>query len=48
MKVALLGLGVMGRGMALRLCATGHEVSVYHKGRKEPLETSVAPVLSGG
>jgi 3-hydroxyisobutyrate dehydrogenase len=30
-KVALLGLGVMGQGMALRLLAAGHDVAVYNR-----------------
>ncbi len=31
MKVALLGLGIMGQGMALRLVAGGHDVTVYNR-----------------
>jgi len=46
MKVALLGLGVMGRGMALRLCAAGHEVTVYNRtpGRATEVEKAGAVV----
>lgn len=48
MKVALIGLGVMGRGMALRLLAVGHPVAIYNRtpGRAGDVETAggvVAP-----
>ncbi len=33
MRVAVLGLGVMGGGMAARLLANGHEVSVWNRTR---------------
>jgi 3-hydroxyisobutyrate dehydrogenase-like beta-hydroxyacid dehydrogenase len=39
MKVGFLGIGSMGRPMALRLLAAGHELSVWNRteGRTEPL-----------
>jgi len=39
MKVGFLGLGKMGKQMALRLLAAGHELSVWNRteGRTEPL-----------
>jgi 3-hydroxyisobutyrate dehydrogenase-like beta-hydroxyacid dehydrogenase len=39
MKIGFLGLGAMGRPMALRLIAAGHELAVWNRteGRTEPL-----------
>ncbi len=39
MKIGVLGLGKMGTAMALRLIATGHELSVWNRteGRSKPL-----------
>src|SRR5208283_5312490 len=39
MRVGFLGLGKMGKPMALRLIAAGHELSVWNRteGRTEPL-----------
>ena len=31
MRVAFLGLGIMGRGMATNLAKAGHEVSVWNR-----------------
>jgi len=48
MKVALLGLGTMGQGMAIRLIAGGHELTVYNRTREraaaaEQAGAAVAP-----
>jgi 2-hydroxy-3-oxopropionate reductase len=43
MKLGFIGLGVMGRPMALNLMKRGHEMGVY--GRRE---ASVAPLLAAG
>ena len=39
MRIAFLGLGKMGAGMAARLLAAGHTLSVYNRtpARAEPL-----------
>ena len=39
MRIAFLGLGKMGSGMAARLAAAGHTLSVYNRtpARAEPL-----------
>ena len=39
MRIAFLGLGKMGSGMAARLAAAGHSLSVYNRtaARTEPL-----------
>jgi len=43
MKLGFLGIGLMGRPMALRLLAAGHEVTVWNRSREK-----LAPVLAGG
>lgn len=43
MKIGFVGLGIMGRPMALHLVAAGHEVCVWSR-RAE----SMAPVIAGG
>jgi 3-hydroxyisobutyrate dehydrogenase-like beta-hydroxyacid dehydrogenase len=44
MRIGFIGLGQMGSGMAGRLIAAGHEVSVYNRSpaRAEPL-----PLVAG-
>lgn len=46
MKVGFIGLGQMGSGMAARLLAAGHEVTVYNRtrSRTEPLREKGASV----
>jgi 3-hydroxyisobutyrate dehydrogenase len=36
-RVAVLGLGIMGAGMASRLLSTGYEVSVYNRSRQKAM-----------
>ena len=46
MKIAFLGLGIMGRPMAARLVAAGHEVSVWNRTARQHVEgatTAVSP-----
>ena len=46
MKLAFLGLGIMGRSMASRLVAAGHEVSVWNRTARQHIEgaaTAVSP-----
>lgn len=46
MKIAFLGLGIMGRPMASRLVAAGHEVSVWNRTARQHVEgaaTAVSP-----
>jgi 3-hydroxyisobutyrate dehydrogenase-like beta-hydroxyacid dehydrogenase len=46
MKVAFLGLGIMGRPMATRLVAAGHEVSVWNRTARQHVDgatTAVSP-----
>src|ERR1700744_194191 len=41
MKIGFLGLGAMGRGMAARLVAAGHEVHVWNRSHA-PVDALVA------
>ncbi len=46
MKIAFLGLGIMGRPMAARLVAAGHEVSVWNRTARQHVDganTAVSP-----
>ncbi|HKD83722.1 MAG TPA: NAD(P)-dependent oxidoreductase [Terriglobales bacterium] len=46
MRIAFLGLGIMGRPMASRLVAAGHEVSVWNRSARQHVEganTAVSP-----
>jgi 3-hydroxyisobutyrate dehydrogenase-like beta-hydroxyacid dehydrogenase len=46
MRIAFLGLGIMGRPMASRLAAAGHEVSVWNRSARQHVEgatTAVSP-----
>jgi len=46
MKIAFLGLGIMGRPMASRLVAAGHEVSVWNRTARQHVDgaaTAVSP-----
>ncbi|MGD0930298.1 MAG: NAD(P)-dependent oxidoreductase [Candidatus Korobacteraceae bacterium] len=46
MRIAFLGLGIMGRPMASRLVAAGHEVSVWNRTARQHVEgatTAVSP-----
>ncbi len=46
MRIAFLGLGIMGRPMASRLVAAGHEVSVWNRTARQHLDgatTAVSP-----
>jgi 3-hydroxyisobutyrate dehydrogenase-like beta-hydroxyacid dehydrogenase len=46
MKIAFLGLGIMGRPMASRLVAAGHEVSVWNRTARQHIDgaaTAVSP-----
>ncbi len=46
MRIAFLGLGIMGRPMASRLVAAGHEVSVWNRTARQHLDgaaTGVSP-----
>ena len=46
MRIAFLGLGIMGRPMATRLVAAGHEVSVWNRTARQHIEgatTAVSP-----
>ena len=46
MRVAFLGLGIMGRSMAANLAKAGHEVQVWNRSAKPPVEgaeTAVSP-----
>jgi 3-hydroxyisobutyrate dehydrogenase-like beta-hydroxyacid dehydrogenase len=46
MRIAFLGLGIMGRPMATRLIAAGHEVSVWNRTARQHLDgatTAVSP-----
>jgi 3-hydroxyisobutyrate dehydrogenase-like beta-hydroxyacid dehydrogenase len=46
MRIAFLGLGIMGRPMATRLVAAGHEVSVWNRTARQHVEgatTAVSP-----
>jgi len=38
MRVAFLGLGIMGRGMAANLVKGGHEVTVWNRTAGKPVE----------
>ena len=38
MRVAFLGLGIMGRSMAANLVKAGHEVSVWNRSAGKPVE----------
>ncbi len=48
MKIAVLGLGIMGSGMALRLVKSGFDVTVWNRspGRAEPLAAAGAKVAA--
>jgi 2-hydroxy-3-oxopropionate reductase len=46
MRIAFLGLGIMGRPMASRLVAAGHEVSVWNRSARQHVDgatTAVSP-----
>ena len=46
MRIAFLGLGIMGRPMASRLVAAGHDVSVWNRTARQHVEgatTAVSP-----
>jgi 3-hydroxyisobutyrate dehydrogenase-like beta-hydroxyacid dehydrogenase len=46
MRIAFLGLGIMGRPMAANLVKAGHEVSVWNRTARKPVEgahTAVSP-----
>ena len=46
MKIAFLGLGIMGRPMASKLVAAGHEVSVWNRSARQHVDgatTAVSP-----
>ena len=46
MKIAFLGLGIMGRPMASKLAAAGHEVSVWNRSARQHVDgatTAVSP-----
>ncbi len=46
MKIAFLGLGIMGRPMAANLVKAGHEVSVWNRTARQHLDgarTAVSP-----
>ena len=46
MRIAFLGLGIMGRPMASRLVAAGHEVSVWNRTARQHVDgatTAVSP-----
>jgi len=46
MRIAFLGLGIMGRPMAANLVKAGHEVSVWNRTARQPVEgakTAVSP-----
>ncbi|MFZ0793339.1 MAG: NAD(P)-dependent oxidoreductase, partial [Candidatus Korobacteraceae bacterium] len=46
MRIAFLGLGIMGRPMATRLVAAGHEVSVWNRTARQHVDgatTAVSP-----
>src|ERR1035438_2933131 len=38
MKIAFLGLGIMGRPMASKLAAAGHEVSVWNRSARQHVD----------
>ena len=44
MRIAFLGLGIMGRPMATRLVAAGHEVSVWNRTARQHVEGSTTAV----
>jgi 3-hydroxyisobutyrate dehydrogenase-like beta-hydroxyacid dehydrogenase len=49
MRIAFLGLGIMGRPMATRLVAAGHEVSVWNRTARQHIDgatTAVSPADS--
>src|SRR5438270_381757 len=49
MRIAFLGLGIMGRPMASRLVAAGHEVSVWNRTARQHLDgatTAVSPAAA--
>lgn len=48
MKIAVLGLGIMGSGMALRLVKAGFDVTVWNRsaGRTEPLAAAGARIAA--
>jgi len=48
MRVALLGLGVMGHGMARQLSAHGHALSVYNRSRERAADLEAAGVRVAG
>ena len=46
MKIAILGLGIMGRPMAANLVKAGHEVSVWNRTARQHVDgarTAVSP-----
>jgi 3-hydroxyisobutyrate dehydrogenase len=43
MRVAFLGLGIMGQGMAANLVKAGHEVSVWNRTPKDIPGATTAP-----
>ncbi len=44
MRIAFLGLGIMGRPMASRLVAAGHEVSVWNRTARQHIDGAVTAV----
>jgi 3-hydroxyisobutyrate dehydrogenase-like beta-hydroxyacid dehydrogenase len=44
MRIAFLGLGIMGRPMASRLVAAGHEVSVWNRTARQHVDGAVTAV----
>jgi 3-hydroxyisobutyrate dehydrogenase-like beta-hydroxyacid dehydrogenase len=49
MRVAFLGLGIMGRAMATNLAKAGHEVQVWNRSAAKPVEgatTAVSPAAA--
>ena len=44
MRIAFLGLGIMGRPMAMRLVAAGHEVSVWNRTARQHVDGATSAV----
>src|SRR5215470_5549385 len=47
MKVAFLGLGIMGRPMAANLAKAGHEVTVWNRTPREPVPGATIAATPG-
>ena len=47
MKIGFLGLGIMGRPMALNLIKGGHELTVWARRPMARLVTALSPVERG-